>query len=648
MDDAQLVDAARAGDRNAIAAIYDRFADGIHDFCLSILRNRAEAADALQETFVVAFAGLDTLAEPARLRAWLYALAHRSLLDRIEHYGASFFSDEGELRYRGPSDERLSRAELAEFVWEMAGGLDLADRVLLDLHLRQGLEGRDLAGASGIPGAQLEGRLSRLEAQVDRSLGALVVARTGRRHCPEMYGILDRPAARLTPELRAAITAHVDECERCNPRRRIAPSALELLAAAPVAAAPPYLRSVALGKAEMTGVERESAGGRESLLVRLGWAFQRDGFPVLAARAAGAAGGVAGAAGGVAGAAGARRPAGWTGAIAPPTGIVGHRITDPRGTPTTYLPGIARRTALPPTSVSPGAVPPPVVSPVVVATERPRDRLGMLIGALAGVIVLVVAAVVLLRPGKSPAPVAVIATTTVSPATTSTVFTPTTIFTLPTTTVPPTTVVVNGHLVVAAKSLDLGVTATTISMQFGNDGGAAINFNALATGTGLTVNPIAGTLPPGATQTLTVTLDRTPSAPGPYTGSVQVTSSAGTFTLPVTATVDPGPTISNLAETPKILSPSGCLVRPTTTRVFTATVTADVSATQPLKVVVLHSRLSPSLVESAPIPMSMSGTVYAATLGPYTAPGTVDWWITAIDTAGATGTSSHGNLVVSC
>ena len=637
MDDAQLVDAARAGDRDAIAAIYDRFAHGIHDFSLSILRNRAEAADALQETFLVAFAALDTLAEPARLRAWLYAVAHRSLLDRIEHYGASFFSDEGELPYRGPADERLSRSELAEFVWAMAGGLDLADRVLLDLYLRQGLEGRDLAGASGVPRSQLEGRLSRLEAQVDRSLGALVVARTGRRQCPELYGILDRADARLTPEFRAEITAHVDECERCNPRRRIAPSALELLAAAPVAAAPPYLRAVALGKAEMAGVERDvEGGGRESLLARLGWAFQRDGFPVLAA-----------------GAAGARRPAAPTLAGPPPFGAIAERVTDPKGTPTTYLPGIARRTTMAPAAVStsavpPGAVPPGAVPPGARGPERPRDRLGMLIGALAGLIVLVVAAVVLLRPGKTPAPVAVIATTTVSPATTSTVFTPTTIFTLPTTTVPPTTVVVTGHLVVAAKSLDLGVTATTIAVQFGNDGGAPINFNAVATGTGLTVNPIAGTLPPGASQTLTVTLDRTASAPGPYTGSVQVTTGGGGFTLPVTATVDPGPAISNLVETPKILSPGGCLGRPTTTRVFTSTVTADVSATQPLKVVVLHSRLATALVESSPIPMSLSGTVYAATLGPYTAPATVDWWITAIDTAGATATSAHGSLMVTC
>ena len=39
-DDAELVRAATAGDRGAFAAIYDRYADRLHDFCWSVLRDR--------------------------------------------------------------------------------------------------------------------------------------------------------------------------------------------------------------------------------------------------------------------------------------------------------------------------------------------------------------------------------------------------------------------------------------------------------------------------------------------------------------------------------------------------------------------------------------------------------------------------------
>jgi len=52
--DAELVAAAAAGDRGAFAAIYDRYADRLHDFCWSLLRDRDEAADATQDAFLVA------------------------------------------------------------------------------------------------------------------------------------------------------------------------------------------------------------------------------------------------------------------------------------------------------------------------------------------------------------------------------------------------------------------------------------------------------------------------------------------------------------------------------------------------------------------------------------------------------------------
>ncbi len=151
MDDAELVAAARAGDRNAWAAIYDRYADRVYDFCASMLRNRADASEAMQETFLVAFETLGQLAQPERLGAWLYAVAHRAILDRTGAEGLAVGIDAaGDVLWGSDAtQERPSRAELAEFVWQAAAGLDEQERALLDLHLRQGLEGPDLASAAG-------------------------------------------------------------------------------------------------------------------------------------------------------------------------------------------------------------------------------------------------------------------------------------------------------------------------------------------------------------------------------------------------------------------------------------------------------------------------------------------------------------------
>ena len=83
--------------------------------------------------------------------------------------------------------DRGTRAEeLQELVWSAAAGLSARDQALLDLNLRQGLEGQDLADAMGTSLNNSYVMLSRLRDQVERSLGALLIARLGRDDCEEL------------------------------------------------------------------------------------------------------------------------------------------------------------------------------------------------------------------------------------------------------------------------------------------------------------------------------------------------------------------------------------------------------------------------------------------------------------------------------
>jgi RNA polymerase sigma factor (sigma-70 family) len=138
--DAELVAAAMAGDRGAFAAIYDRYADRLHDFCWSLLRDRDEAADATQDAFLVAAERLGQLREPERLRPWLYAVARSQALRRVR--ARQRVAPEEEMIDRpdaaaGP-ERATEQADLRELVWNAAAGLSERDRALLDLHLRQG------------------------------------------------------------------------------------------------------------------------------------------------------------------------------------------------------------------------------------------------------------------------------------------------------------------------------------------------------------------------------------------------------------------------------------------------------------------------------------------------------------------------------
>src|SRR6266508_128943 len=262
--DAELVAAAMGGDRGAFAAIYDRYADRLHDFCWSLLRDRDEAADATQDAFLVAAERLGQLRDPKRLRPWLYAVARSQALRRAR--ARQRVVPEEEMIDRpdtaaGP-ERATEQADLRELVWNAAAGLSERDRALLDLHLRQGLEGAELGEAMGIPAGHAYVLLSRLRDQVERSLGALLVARLGRRDCPDLAKLLTGWDGRFSPLIRKRVARHVDDCDVCGERRRVVASPLALLAAVPPLPAPATLRDRVLEGFQLTGARGTQPPGQ--------------------------------------------------------------------------------------------------------------------------------------------------------------------------------------------------------------------------------------------------------------------------------------------------------------------------------------------------------------------------------------------------
>lgn len=85
-EDARDVLAAREGDHEAFARIYDRHAAVVLLICRRHAGpnpdNHLDADDALQETFIRAYRLLGTLESPGRLRSWLFGIARRVCSER--------------------------------------------------------------------------------------------------------------------------------------------------------------------------------------------------------------------------------------------------------------------------------------------------------------------------------------------------------------------------------------------------------------------------------------------------------------------------------------------------------------------------------------------------------------------------------------
>lgn len=258
MSDAELAEAAITGDRGAFAEIYDRYSSRLFDFCVSMLRDRESAADCVQDTFCTAAARLSSLRDLGKLRPWLYAIARNEALRRIRERRREQASDElPETASDEPGPEALAaRTELAALIAQAAAGLSDRDREILDLAYRHGLDGPEIAEALGTSAATTRTLLHRLRETVERSLGAVLVARHARsgRGCAELRDSLKDWDGEFTVLLRKRVARHIESCPECSEDRRgmVNPAALLGAGAVVFLPAPILLREKTLNEVQLT------------------------------------------------------------------------------------------------------------------------------------------------------------------------------------------------------------------------------------------------------------------------------------------------------------------------------------------------------------------------------------------------------------
>jgi len=244
--DGLLVARVLDGDRGAFAEVYDRYANRLYDFAHSMLRNPEDASDAVADAFVTFAEKLPQLRDPDRLRPWLYAIVRSECLRRIRARGRLAYGGDEQLADMADtamtSDELVARSELQQLVWDAAGGLAERDRALLDLHLRQGLDGAELGEAMGVSASNAYVMMNRLRGQLERSLGALLVAKTGRTECDDLDQTLVNWDGEFSPLVRKRVARHVDGCPTCTMRKAAMASPLALFAGVSAFAAPAGLR----------------------------------------------------------------------------------------------------------------------------------------------------------------------------------------------------------------------------------------------------------------------------------------------------------------------------------------------------------------------------------------------------------------------
>ncbi len=103
--DGALVEAARRGDRGAFTELVRRSREKVYAMILGLTRNRQDADDLLQETYLRAFRALGKFRGDAGFSTWVYRIAVNLTLNHLKRQGRE--------RNRTEFDENLAPADPA-------------------------------------------------------------------------------------------------------------------------------------------------------------------------------------------------------------------------------------------------------------------------------------------------------------------------------------------------------------------------------------------------------------------------------------------------------------------------------------------------------------------------------------------------------
>lgn len=240
--EAALGERVRDGDAEAFNALYEEYAPGIYDFLRRLVRDQAAAEDLTQATFAQAFEHRSSLREPAKVRSWLWTMAHNLAMNQLgrerrsenieDHLELAEFS-------RGPEETAVAH-DAAELVWLAAASLEPRQYAVLDLTVRRDLSTQEVAEALGVRTSHAAVLVHRSHEALGNAVRYLLVARR-RERCEQLAALVPAGVRSLTPEQRSAVDHHMRRCEKCRELGQRLTAPAELLGALVLIALPQRL-----------------------------------------------------------------------------------------------------------------------------------------------------------------------------------------------------------------------------------------------------------------------------------------------------------------------------------------------------------------------------------------------------------------------
>ena len=135
----QIIHKIIGGDTQAFAMVVDRYKDLVFTLAIRMMKNREEAEEVSQDTFIKVYKALPKFKGDSKLSTWVYKVAYNTCLDRIKKNKNRFneitinFFTEYKLKTVGNALDALEEKEQQQTIHDCLQQLASKDSFLLSL-----------------------------------------------------------------------------------------------------------------------------------------------------------------------------------------------------------------------------------------------------------------------------------------------------------------------------------------------------------------------------------------------------------------------------------------------------------------------------------------------------------------------------------
>lgn len=231
MSDADLLTAARIGDKAALEALLERHQAQVYRFGMKMCRDPEDAQDVLQETLLALARGVRDLRGASSISTWLYTVARSFCIKkrrRSKHApDATSLDAAGSSEVRALSDpartpdEALAGKQVEQALERAIRALDPMYREVLVLRDVEGLTAPEVAEILGIRVQAVKSRLHRARIAVRDRLAPVLGVPTdvpaAPGTCPDVLTLFSKHLEdEIRPDVCSAMERHLEGCPRCR------------------------------------------------------------------------------------------------------------------------------------------------------------------------------------------------------------------------------------------------------------------------------------------------------------------------------------------------------------------------------------------------------------------------------------------------